>query len=35
MCQHMLKMSMCVEKHVKNAYVNHVEKQVENCIEVQ
>ena len=31
----MLKMSMCVENHVRNVYVNHVENQVENCVEVQ
>ena len=33
--QHMLKISMCVENHVKNVYVNHVENQVKNCVEVQ
>ena len=26
---------MCVENHVQNVYVNHVENQVENCFEVQ
>ena len=31
----MLKISMCVENHVKNVYVNHVVNQVENCVEVQ
>ena len=31
----MLKISMCVENHVKSIYVNHVENQVENCVEVQ
>ena len=31
----MLKISMCVENHVKNVCVNHVENQVENCVEVQ
>ena len=31
----MLKISMCVENYVKNVYVNHVENQVENCVEVQ
>ena len=31
----MLKISMCVENHIKNVYVNHVENQFENCVEVQ
>ena len=31
----MLKISACVENHIKNVYVNHVEKQVENGVEVQ
>ena len=31
----MLKISICVENHAKNVYVNHVENQVENCVEVQ
>ena len=26
---------MCVENHVQNVYVNHVENQVENCVEAQ
>ena len=31
----MLKISMCVENHVKNVYVHHVENQVENCVGVE
>ena len=31
----MLKISVHVENRVKNVYVNHVENQVEKCVEVQ